>query len=317
MSPASSPGNLPRFRMTRTTGQRITFELEGVAHPESYFITYPQGLEKDLVKVEVTFMAVIDRGFKPEPETAEQQAERVKAEQAAALAEAVDQWQAARRDRVDLVPVFEIHRPVPGYQRVDCGHCTQSDGMEGTEGVPWPCATYTALTSRPESTAWEPQDAGLDDDGHPLVKAEGFTIRRDVYEALQRADLNATATVGALPEIGSTIHIIEGGRCATGRVIGHLGATGPFDGGIIVVPVGRENEYLPTHQDETRTVESSWHWPCDGELLAESEPPAPAPVTVINVTVQGLASSEQDFTAAIRRSLLRHGNTQTWQSIKR
>src|SRR5690348_4555058 len=130
------PGNLPRVRMTQYAGRPTPeFEVDGTGIAENYSFTHPYGLDDDRVKVQVEFMAVLDRG-------ADWQAERLKAKQAAALAKAVDHWTMYRERYYGgqplLLAVLDIHRPEGGYKQAVCAHCEQSDGMESTEQVPWP-----------------------------------------------------------------------------------------------------------------------------------------------------------------------------------
>lgn len=144
----------PRL-LTIAGSPRPTVQLNGVDIP---FVHMSIGYDDDDearyggVMVDLRFEATYDTD--PAPETPEQRAERAKAEQEAALVEAVDQWATFWENRCADQPlaraVLDLHRPVAGCQRVDCAHCEQSDGMEATENVPWPCATYKALTSTPK-----------------------------------------------------------------------------------------------------------------------------------------------------------------------
>jgi hypothetical protein len=72
------PGKLPRVRTTHYAGRPgVEFDLDGTAIVENYSISYPYGLDDERVRVQVEFMAVIDRGGnqqrdtppQPEPDT--------------------------------------------------------------------------------------------------------------------------------------------------------------------------------------------------------------------------------------------------------
>ncbi|MHA6764701.1 hypothetical protein [Streptacidiphilus sp. PAMC 29251] len=128
------------------------------------------------VSVSLRFEATFETA--PEPETPEQAAERIKAEQAAALDAATAEWQAVRDQHPGASAVLNLHYPIAGYQRVDCDHCEQSDGMESTEQRPWPCATYAALAGAAETLT--PLVANITVQGS--VTSEG-----DIAEAVTRA----------------------------------------------------------------------------------------------------------------------------------
>jgi hypothetical protein len=78
---------------------------------------------------------------------ARKEAERIEQVKAAAESAATE-WERLRARHAftpTILAVLDLHHPEPGYRRINCGHCEQHDGMEDTEQVPWPCATFTAI----------------------------------------------------------------------------------------------------------------------------------------------------------------------------
>lgn len=260
----------PRLRVT-PTAHGIPMEINGVTIPVTDWSMGPGGFEfnEGTLQIQMNFNA--EFVTEPEPETAEQRAERVKAEQAAAVAEAVGQWQTACREHLELVPAFELHRPVAGYQRVDCAHCEQSDGMESTENAPWPCATYTALTGGVGGSA---------------------------NAAAGAPEINSCRTGACRFTVGDRVHISRDGLCRPGRIEQiHPPET------LLITPDGPFVSFaeVATPHDETEPhTNGSWHLPCDGD---RAETP-PSSVTV-NVTVQGSVTNEQALAESIRRALRR------------
>jgi hypothetical protein len=75
-----------------------------------------------------------------------EKAAQLERDKAASVA-ARERWQQLRQRHAgspELSAVLDLHRP-NDHAVAECGHCEESDGMEATQNVRWPCPTFQAI----------------------------------------------------------------------------------------------------------------------------------------------------------------------------
>lgn len=189
-------GTYPRLRtMPNYPGPFV--QLNGVEIPVAEW-SVNHGDYGPLGPVSVSLRFEAEFVTEPEPETAEQRAERLLAEEKAELDALTAEWQSARNVHAGspaVLAVLDLHYPRRPYTVVQCSHCEQSDGMESTENAPWPCDTYTALTSVTEQADGEAEARTLAPTEISITVQGGASreqLAEAVYTSLRQRGVNAT-----------------------------------------------------------------------------------------------------------------------------
>jgi len=78
------------------------------------------------------------------------EARELAARLAGAIEAATGRWRAVRAVLAEAgnlvgVAVLELHRPVVGYDLIECTECMTSENYEEAKPAPWECATFRAV----------------------------------------------------------------------------------------------------------------------------------------------------------------------------
>lgn len=104
------------------------------------------------------------------------------------------------------------------------------------------------------------------------------------------------------PELGARVHLwSEKYGCLAGVVEGYT----LFRPGLFIQVDRRDlpfNPLVADPHDESRRLNASWHWPCDGDTEQSVEPDAPGSVT-LTINVAGSVLAERDLQQRIAAQL--------------